>query len=346
METKHRKGAFLLVAELSKIGFQYKEHGEIPSDSRPILVMVTGTKQKVDTVSGIAMPGEQNSLISGMEVFDRIQVQEIDGISGGVIVKQKITDFASQLWEVLSHADRPHRAAVLDNRVFMVSDTKVGVSAVGGDYWHVHKLRTELHNAGIVLDEESLSVTYEYEGVNNQSSLLSFLPTWWAMKYRSKLGQNDAAIRWSTGNAALKFIDSENGYDGSYAIAYGDSKASVMLPNRLVTSERFWDEYLKYGIAKRGGSYRAHLGASLGMLVEDVVELVTGDTTTLGFDGVDMHELNLRLPKLPKNVSDTRTYLEQHAKGAAADVVLGVLDRITKVKKKGIYHIGTRECAD
>jgi len=341
-----------LLAELCRDGivFQYslnaRESGGVSVDPRPVLVAVTGTKQKIELMAKITNPGAEGSLFGGYEVFNRIPIEEICGVTGGEIVLDKIGEFGKKLWAVLNEtrSDHPHREAVIGNRVFVASDTKIGIGPVGEPYSHYHKLRTELREQGFVLDEKENTVRGDGRNVRMaEKSAFEFLPIWWKWRFEKMLGGSNAAIRWSTGNAALKFLpNKDEKYAGDRVIVYGDSKASLILPYELLVNKHFWQRYLIDGCVKRGGLLSAFYGSSMGILVEDIIELATSDVVIRGFQKIGWEFFNLKMPKLPEGIGQ-REYLEQHAKGAANDVLRAVLERIVKANKKGIIFVGTRE---
>jgi hypothetical protein len=332
METKHRKGGFLFIARLEADMITFPDEGvsldkehKFENDSRPILVAVTGTQQKQEMIREVAGVDGEDSLFSGFEIFTRIDVDEISGSTGGDVVRAKAEDFATKLWEKLKGADTAHRGAILANRIFLLCDTKMSIGLIGHWLKPVHKLRT-------LLQEENIEIA-------NKKALLSLLPQWWVNTFSAISEGHDVVVRWSTGDAAVKFVqDAKGEYAGKYILAYADSKASVVLPHRLINNIEFWKAYLKYGMAKRGEDISVHLGASMGVLIEDIIEMVRADTSW----GVTENDLNLLLPPIPDGLEEVE-YLNQHAKGAPKDVIDTVVSWIVPRTRAGIGWLGTRE---
>lgn len=333
METKHQKGGFLVLAALSEKGIIFPESGELlihtekaREDGRPILVAVTGTTQKSDKIFAVSRPGSKDSLVSAGEIFSRIDVNEISGSTGGEVVLYKAQDFVRKLLEKISGADEKHRDAILENRLFLLCDTKMGMGQVGHVFHPVHKLRTELA-------QQNIDHT-DHEG------LASILPEWWASNLDKIAVGQDLAIRWSTGDAVIKFVRNKfsGRYQGDHVLGYADSKASVVLPHHLLSNVNFWEAYLQYGLKKRDNNLSVHLGASMGVLIEDIVEMLMDQSKW----GIAYEDLNILMPPIPGGVSK-RDYLDQHAKGAPKDVVDTILGWIVKQKCPRTQWLGTRE---
>lgn len=323
----------MVLATLSERGIIFPDQGEIlvhaeeaQKDGRPILVAVTGTPQKSDKIFAVSKPGSMESLVSAGEIFSRIDVDEISGSTGGEVVLYKAQDFASKLLEKIKGADEAHREAILENRLFLLCDTKMGMGQVGHRFNPVHKLRTELAQQNV--------------DTTDHKRLISMLPRWWVANLeRIAVGQ-DLAVRWSTGDAVIKFVRSRTTgrHQGEHVLGYADSKASVVLPNRLLSNTIFWESYLRYGLEKRRDNLSVHLGASMGILIEDVVEMLSYDPKW----GVSYEDLNILMPPIPEGLSKS-DYLDQHAKGAPKDVIDTILGWIIKQKSPRTQWLGTRE---
>ena len=321
----------MLSASLERSGIQFppevvlsRDLESANRDGRPILVAVTGTLQKQEKVREVACPGEVGSPVGLFEVFTRIDVTEINGTTGGDVARFKAEDFAHKLWSKLGGADQIHREAVVDNRIFLLCDTKMGIGVVGESFKPVHKLRTELGVASSL----------------DPSGLVDLLPGWWVNRFEEISEGKDLVVRWSTGDAAVKFVKNKqsNLHEGDYVLGYADSKASVILPHRLISNVDFWDAYIMHGLRKRDGNISVHLGASMGILIEDVIEMLMNDPSW----GVSAEDLNLLLPPIPKGMS-REEYLNQHAKGAPKDCIETVLAWIVRQNAKGTQWLGTRE---
>lgn len=330
-----RREAFLVVAALSERGIIFPDHGELlvhaekaRMDGRPILVAVTGTTQKSDKIFVVSKPGSPDSLVSAGEIFSRIDVDEISGSTGGEVVLYKAQDFAEKLLGKIKGADDSHRDAILENRLFLLCDTKMGMGQIGHRFHPVHKLRTEM--------------TQQNVDITDHSRLISILPEWWASNLERIAVGHDLAVRWSTGDAVIKFLrDKISGrHQGKYVLGYADSKASVVLPHRLLSSVNFWETYLKFGLKKRNNDLSVHLGASMGILIEDIAEILVDEPKW----EVSYEDLNILMPTVPGGVSKS-DYLDQHAKGAPKDVIDAILGWIIKQKSPRTQWLGTREFA-
>lgn len=323
----------MVLAVLSERGITFSDQGEllfhaekVRDDGRPILVAVTGTPQKSDKIFAVSKPGSKDSLVSAGEIFTRIDVDEISGQTGGEVVLYKAQDFTRKLLGKIKGADERHKEAILENRLFLLCDTKMGMGQLGHRFYPVHKLRTEL--------------TQQNVDTTDHARLKSMLPEWWVSNLGRISGGQDLAVRWSTGDAVIKFLrDKTTGlHQGQRVIGYADSKASVVLPHQLISDTSFWESYLKHGLEKRSDNLSVHLGASMGILIEDVVEVLADQPRW----GVSDKDLNLLLPPIPQGVSKS-DYLDQHAKGAPQDVIDAILGWIIKQRCPRTQWLGTRE---
>lgn len=325
-------------------------------DSSWLVVALTGTLQKVENMIDVLLSVKDTSgeELSFCAWNVECNTEELNGITGADIAAKKARDYARKVvWPIVEKSDQEHKDLLLRGKIFVTSDTKMSISTVGGTKSEpVHKLRTTLQDEGYTLNESKLNVSWNFRGETIVMDLVEFLPLWWADKFDIALNlyikdeqwndvkmSSDGVIRWSTGNAAFKFLSTEDSdYDGSIALAYGDSNASIILPESLASDPVFWRDYLIRSMANRNGSMKAILGSSFGILVEEIVGMVKdGDVD----EQISLEYLNILLPQWENsNIFDL---LVQHAKGAPVDNLMGVIGKVISMSKAEERRISTRK---